>query len=216
LRSGTLRVRGPNVSPGYTDARRNAGTFENGWLVSGDIGHVDAQGRVFVTGRSKDVIIRGAHNIDPGLIESVLLRHPSVLMAAAVGEPDAYAGEIPVVFVSLKPGEQVTPEALLEFAAPLIAERPAVPKRIYIVPAVPTTAVGKVYKPRLRAEATHHAMLALLVQRGLGDQVEVEVDETPGGLAIRYTTKERALESALQELMKPFALTFTIRWAAAR
>ncbi len=214
--SGILCIRGPNVSPGYTDKRRNAGTFEDGWLVSGDIGHVDADGRVFVTGRAKDVIIRGAHNIDPGLIESVLLRHPSVMMAAAVGEPDAYAGEIPVAFVSLKPGEHVTPEALLEFAAPLIAERPAVPKRIYIVPAVPMTAVGKVYKPRLRAEATRHAMLALLEQRGLGARVAVDVEETSGGLAVRYTTADKALDVPIRELMKPFALTYTVRWVAAR
>ena len=84
--SGVLRVRGPNVGPGYTDAGRNAGTFEGGWLITGDIGHVDADGRVFVTGRAKDVIIRGAHNIDPGVIEEALLQHPLVQLAAAVGE----------------------------------------------------------------------------------------------------------------------------------
>ena len=208
--TGILRVRGPNVSPGYTDAARNAGTFEDGWLVSGDIGHVDADGRVFVTGRAKDVIIRGAHNIDPGLIESVLLRHPCVLMAAAVGEPDAYAGELPVAFVSLKPGAEATPEALLAFAAPLVAERPAVPKRIHVVPSMPVTAVGKVYKPALRALATRHAMVALVEQRGLGNRVEVEVDETPGGLVVRWLRMDADVEPAIRELMKPFALAWTI------
>jgi len=214
--SGILRIRGPNVSPGYTDPGRDAGTFEDGWLVSGDIGHVDADGRVFVTGRAKDVIIRGAHNIDPGLIESVLLQHPSVMMAAAVGEPDAYAGELPVAFVSLKPGAQVTPEALLAFAAPLIAERPAVPKRIHIVPAVPMTAVGKVYKPQLRALATRHVMADLLTLHGLGAHVAVDVDETAGGLNIRYTTADNGAESAIRELMKPFALRYTITQGPAR
>ncbi len=208
--SGILHVRGPNVSPGYTDVRRNAGTFEGEWLISGDIGYVDAEGRVFVTGRAKDVIIRSAHNIDPGLIESVLLRHPGVSMAAAVGEPDAYAGELPVAFVSLKPGEHVTPEALLAFAAPLIAERPAMPKRIHILDALPTTAVGKVYKPQLRVLATHHAMVALLAQRGLGDRVVLDVEDTPGGLTIRYTAADAASEASLRELMKPFALKYTI------
>jgi fatty-acyl-CoA synthase len=208
--SGILRIRGPNVSPGYTDPARNGGTFEDRWLVSGDIGHVDDDGRVFVTGRAKDVIIRGAHNIDPGLIESVLLRHPSVLMAAAVGEPDAYAGELPVAFVSLKPGEHATPEALLAFAAPLIAERPAVPKRVHIVPSVPMTAVGKVYKPALRALATRHAMATLLEQIGLRDRVEVDVDETPAGLSVRYVTADAGVEPAIRELMKPFALSWTI------
>lgn len=208
--SGILHIRGPNVSPGYTDARRNIGTFEDGWLVSGDIGHVDPEGRVFVTGRAKDVIIRGAHNIDPGLIESVLLRHPSVMMAAAVGEPDAYAGELPVAFVSLKPGEHVSPEELLEFAGPLIAERPSVPKRIYIVPAVPMTAVGKVYKPRLRAEATRHAMVALIEQRGLTGQVNVDVEEAANGLTIRYQSGTQALDATIREWMKPFALKYTV------
>ncbi len=208
--SGILRIRGPNVSPGYTDPARNAGTFEDGWLISGDIGHVDDEGRVFVTGRAKDVIIRGAHNIDPGLIESVLLRHPSVLMAAAVGEPDAYAGELPVAFVSLKPGAHATPEALLAFATPLIAERPACPKRIHIVPSVPMTAVGKVYKPALRAQATRHAMAALLAQCGLGERVAVDVDETPGGLAVRYVTADDSVDAAIRELMKPFVLRWTM------
>ena len=144
------------------------------------------------------------------MIESVLLRHPSVLMAAAVGEPDAYAGELPVAFVSLKPGVHVTAEELLAFITPLIAERPALPKRIHILPTVPTTAVGKVYKPRLRAAATRHAMAGLLAQRGLDDRVQVDVEETAGGLAVRYATADPSAESAIRELMKPFALSFTI------
>ena len=208
--SGILAIRGPNVSAGYTDPQRDAGTFEKGWLVSGDIGHVDVEGRVFVTGRAKDVIIRGAHNIDPGLIESVLLQHPAVMMAAAVGEPDAYAGELPVAFVSLKPGHIASAEELLEFAAPRIAERPAVPKRVVVVQAVPTTAVGKVYKPALRAEATRHAMQALLDRGGIQDRVCVAVDETSSGLAVRYSVSTLNDESVIRALMKPFALRFSI------
>jgi fatty-acyl-CoA synthase len=208
--SGILRVRGPNLSPGYTDPQRDAGTFEGGWLVSGDIGHVDDEGRIFVTGRAKDVIIRGAHNIDPGLIEGVLLRHPEVLMAAAVGEPDAYAGELPVAFVSLKAGATVSAEELLRFAAPLIAERPAVPKRIHVVPAIPMTAVGKVYKPALRAQAARIALQALLEQRQLGTQVRVEVDEAPSGMAVRFGAADGAAKQAVYEMMKPFALNFSV------
>lgn len=208
--SGILRVRGPNVSPGYTDPGRDAGTFEDGWLISGDIGHVDEEGRIFVTGRAKDVIIRGAHNIDPGLIESVLLRHPSVLMAAAVGEPDAYAGELPVVFVSLKPGEAVSAEDLASFAAPLFAERPAVPKRIYIVPAIPMTAVGKVYKPALRAQAARMGLQAQLALRQLDARVRVEVDEVASGMTVRFIVADAAAEAAVRELMQPFALSFSV------
>ena len=213
--SGILRVRGPNVSPGYTDPRRDAGTFDDGWLSSGDIGHLDAEGRVFVTGRSKDVIIRGAHNIDPGLIESVLLRHPAVMMAAAVGEPDAYAGELPVAFVALKPGAHATPDELVAFAAPLIAERPAMPKRIHIVPSLPMTAVGKVYKPALRAQAARQALLAQLEAKALGASVRVVVNESVGGLAVGFFVCDATAESAVRELMKPFALTYTVTKDAA-
>lgn len=208
--NGVLRIRGPNVSSGYTDPTRNGGTFEEGWLISGDLGHIDGQGRVFVTGRAKDVIIRGAHNIDPGMIETVLMRHPGVMLAAAVGEPDAYAGEIPVAFVALKPGEQVSPDELLTFAAPLIAERPAIPKRVYIVTDMPVTAVGKVYKPRLRANAIRHAMTSLVAQHRLGDRVEVEVEESAGGLLVRYLVPDAAAEARIKDLMKPFAITYAI------
>jgi fatty-acyl-CoA synthase len=170
-----LRVRGPNVGPGYTDSRRNAGTFEGGWLVSGDLGHVDAQGRVFVTGRAKDLIIRSSHNIDPGSIEEALLMHPAVQMAAAVGEPDEYAGEVPVAFVVLKPGAGVDATELARFAAERIAERPAVPKRIDVLPALPMTAIGKVYKPGLRLQVA--ARIAKLMA---GFAIRYQIDE-PGG-----------------------------------
>ena len=102
---GELQIRGPNVSPGYTDAAKNEGVFlPGGWLASGDVGHVDAQGRLYVTGRAKDMIIRSSHNIDPLMIEDTLQKHPDVLMAAAVGAPDEYAGELPVAYVTLRPG----------------------------------------------------------------------------------------------------------------
>ena len=157
---GTLRLRGPNVGPGYTDAGRNAGTLsDDGWLNTGDIGHVDARGRVFVTGRAKDVIIRGGHNIDPALIEAALMRHPQVRFAAAVGQPDEYAGEVPVAFVVLEAGASVTMDELLEFAKPHIPERPACPKRIDVVSQLPLTAVGKVYSPGLRLRAIERVVV---------------------------------------------------------
>jgi fatty-acyl-CoA synthase len=211
--SGILRVRGPNVGPGYTDAARNPGTFENGWLVTGDIGHVDAQGRVFVTGRAKDVIIRGAHNIDPGMIESALLKHPDVQMAAAVGEPDEYAGELPVAFILLKPGARADAAALAEiaaFAAPHIAERPAVPKRIDPIDAMPLTAIGKVYKPALRLRATQRALQERIAKAGLAGAVRILVEESSGGLTVRFSLTEAGADAAVRELMKPFALAYSV------
>ncbi|MGE0098912.1 MAG: AMP-binding protein [Hydrogenophaga sp.] len=151
--TGVLVLRGPHVSPGYTDAARNAGMFEQDWIVSGDLGHIDEAGRIHITGRAKDVIIRGSHNIDPALVEDAFLAHPAVALCAVVAEPDAYAGEIPVAFVTLKPGSPITAEALLAAVAPTVYERPAVPRRVVLVDALPVTAVGKVFKPELRLRA---------------------------------------------------------------
>ncbi|WP_439517120.1 AMP-binding protein [Hydrogenophaga sp.] len=162
--TGVLVLRGPHVSPGYTDAARNAGMFEEGWIVSGDLGHIDQAGRIHITGRAKDVIIRGSHNIDPGLVEDAFLAHPDVAMCAVVAEPDAYAGEVPVAFVSLKPGSKLTPEDLLAAVAPTVYERPACPRRVVLLDALPVTAIGKVFKPELRLRA-----IEIKLQDALGD-----------------------------------------------
>lgn len=215
---GILRVRGPNVGPGYTDARRNAGTFtDDGWLVSGDIGHVDAAGRVFVTGRAKDVIIRSSHNIEPGVIEDALLAHPAVLMAAAVGEPDEYAGELPVAFVSLKPGARVAAGELAAFAVPRIPERPALPRRIDVLDAIPMTAIGKVYKPALRAMAAERVIRERLATAGLAERVAAQAVDGTGGPSIVFRlhaadgAARDALEAELRRIMAPFALPFELR-----
>ena len=127
--TGIIALRGPNVSAGYSDPSRDAGTFlPGGWLVSGDLGQLDAEGRLYVTGRKKDIIIRGAHNIDPQMIEDALLAHPDVETAAAVGMPDAYAGELPVAFVTLRAGATPDESALLDFLRDRIEDPVAVPK----------------------------------------------------------------------------------------
>ena len=160
--TGVLVLRGPHVSPGYTDKTRNAGMFDGPWLVSGDLGHLDAQGYIHVTGRAKDVIIRGSHNIDPGLVEEAFLAHPAVALCAVVAEPDAYAGELPVAFVTLKPGAVCDPVTLLAEVAPQVYERPATPKRVTIIDEMPLTAIGKIYKPALRLRALENKLTEML------------------------------------------------------
>jgi fatty-acyl-CoA synthase len=168
--SGIVALRGPHVGPGYSDSARNAGTFENGWLISGDLGHLDAEGRLFITGRAKDVIIRGSHNIDPSIIEDALLQHPDVAIAAAVGQPDSYAGELPVAFVTLKAGAGVSGEDLRRYLEPIIGEPAALPRHVSILADLPMTPVGKIYKPALRLLATRRAIDVALCSAGLSPQ----------------------------------------------
>ena len=175
--TGIVILRGANVSPGYTDAARNAGMFERGWLVSGDLGHIDANGYIHVTGRAKDVIIRGSHNIDPGLVEEAFLAHEAVAMCAVVGEPDAHSGEVPVAFVTLKPDASTHADALLAAVTPHVYERPAVPKRVVIVDSLPLTAVGKVFKPALRLRAIEIKLQELLQPHCEGRSVSVAAVE---------------------------------------
>jgi fatty-acyl-CoA synthase len=211
--TGVLRVRGPHVGPGYTDAARNAGTFEDGWLVTGDIGHVDDAGRVFVTGRAKDLIIRGAHNIDPSLIEEALMQHPAVQVAAAVGEPDEYAGELPVAFVVVRPGSAPTPDELLAFTAQRVAERAACPKRITVLGAMPLTPIGKIYKPALRVQATERVLRERVAAAGLQGRVQVRCEDRGGRLVPCFERAADAGDPApLREAVRMLMAGFALAW----
>jgi fatty-acyl-CoA synthase len=102
---GLIALRGPNVFPGYLDQAHNAKAWlGDGWLNTGDLGYVDGDGYFWITGRAKDLIIRGGNNIDPRMVEEYFYAHPAVADAAVVGRPDAHAGELPVAYLALKPG----------------------------------------------------------------------------------------------------------------
>jgi fatty-acyl-CoA synthase len=159
---GVVTMHGPGVFSGYVTGAPDAPFVEQGWVNSGDLGRLDANGYLWITGRAKDLIIRGGHNIDPAGIEEVLYEHPSVELAAVVGEPDAYAGELPVAYVQLKPGAKAEPADLLKFAADRTPERAAVPVQLYVLDTVPQTAVGKVFKPALRRDAAERAVRRML------------------------------------------------------
>ncbi len=163
---GMVLYQGPNLFSGYLDAAETARRFTpDGWLIRGDVGFIDTQGRLHLSGRAKDLIIRSGHNIDPKVIEDALGAHPAVDLCAAVGAPDAYAGELPVVFVTLKAGAQATEAELLAFTAQRVDEAPAQPKSITVLERMPVTNVGKIYKPELRTLAT------AAVAKGLIEQV---------------------------------------------
>jgi fatty-acyl-CoA synthase len=207
LETGVLAIRGPHVSPGYLDPAFDAGTFtDDGWLISGDLGHVDADGRIYLTGRAKDLIIRSGHNIDPGIIEDAFMAHPAVLACAAVAEPDHYAGELPVAFVVLKPGAAASAADLLATVSQSIAERPAMPKRVVILPEMPLTAIGKIYKPALRALAAESKVRELAIETVAPDRLMIKATQTAGRIrvSIRVSGDEAGvlakLRSRLAEL----------------
>jgi fatty-acyl-CoA synthase len=151
---GVIAIRGPNVFAGYRDPAHNKGIWierqGDVWLNTGDLGRQDADGYFWLTGRKKELIIRGGHNIDPKLIEEPLHRHPCVALAAAIGRPDPHAGELPVAYVQLKSGESASAAELLEFATRKIPERAAWPTAIRVVDKLPTTNVGKIFKLQLQ------------------------------------------------------------------
>ena len=206
--TGIIALRGANVAAGYSDPARDAGTFlPGGWLVSGDLGMLDAEGRLFVTGRKKDIIIRGAHNIDPQMIEDALLAHPQVENAAAVGMPDAYAGELPVAFVTLRAGAGLDETALMDFLRDRIEDPVALPKRIGIVEALPLTPIGKIFKPALRREAVGWAIRATAGEIGLAEEeFSVEVGES---LEAGVTVPAERVED-MKTALAGMPLTFTV------
>jgi fatty-acyl-CoA synthase len=172
--TGVLVIGGPAVFAGYVTDPGAGGprvsrgdNVHDGWLNTGDLGSIDADGFVYLTGRAKDLIIRGGHNIDPRVIEEGLLRHPAVAAAAAVGRPDRHSGEVPVAYVvPAGPGRFDEPE-LLAWAGTTIGEPAARPKRIYPIEAIPVTAIGKHYKPALAADAAARAAADVLAEAGL-------------------------------------------------
>jgi fatty-acyl-CoA synthase len=102
---GAIAIAGPNVFNGYVEEAHNHGIWvQDGWFNTGDLGRMDADGYFWLTGRKKELIIRGGHNIDPATIEEVLYRLEDVQVAAAVPRPDPHAGEVPVAFVQLAAG----------------------------------------------------------------------------------------------------------------
>jgi fatty-acyl-CoA synthase len=200
---GELLTRGPQVFPGYIDGKQTENAFHQGWLRTGDICRIDADGFVYIMGRAKDVIIRSGHNIDPRTIEDAALAFPGVALAAAVGRPDAYAGEVPMLFVSAQPGVHVDPNALADFVQDRIMEPPARPRAVSIIGEMPVTPVGKIFKPRLREIAADEAARELLAAEGLTKDVSVEAITDPArGLFLRLKAAPDKAVTAQRLLQK--------------
>ncbi|WP_316014700.1 acyl-CoA synthetase [Roseobacter sp. HKCCA0434] len=181
---GEICVSNPGVSIGstYTEAAKNNGLFAGDYLRTGDLGRIDADGFVWITGRAKDLIIRGGHNIDPAIIEEALAGHKDVAFCGAIGQPDAHAGELPAAYVELVDGASVTEDALMSYAEEHIGERAAIPKYLEIMDELPKTAVGKIFKPDLRRSAITRIYDKALRDAGVQAHVTEVVEDKKRGL----------------------------------
>jgi fatty-acyl-CoA synthase len=207
---GTIVCKGPNVTPGYLDPAHNQSLWvADRWLNTGDMGRVDADGYLWLTGREKDLIKRGGHGIDPRVIEEALSQHPAVALCAAIGKPDQYLGEIPVAYVTLKPSQKTDAATLIDFCQPLIAERAAVPREIVILERMPLTGVGKIFKPELRRDATARVLEQQLLERfgDVGFRVAVVPHDRWGTVArVTLPSGKTGLRDEVEALVGRFAL----------
>ncbi|MEK7736913.1 MAG: AMP-binding protein, partial [Pseudomonadota bacterium] len=148
--TGEIMVRGPNVMKGYyKDPEETArASTADGWLHTGDLGHMDEDGFVFVTGRIKELIIKGGENIAPREIDEALLKHPAVLEAAAAGIPDPHYGQEIMACVVLKPGHQCSEAELRKFCLPALGKYKT-PKIIRFLSELPKGPSGKVQRLKL-------------------------------------------------------------------
>ncbi|MFA5538619.1 MAG: acyl-CoA synthetase, partial [Gemmobacter sp.] len=197
---GEICIASPGVFEGstYTEVDKNRELFAEGrYLRTGDLGRLDADSYLWITGRTKDLIIRGGHNIDPATIEEALAGHEQVAFVGAIGQPDSFAGELPCAYVELVAGATVTAEALMDYARNHIAERAAVPKHIEVLAELPKTAVGKIFKPDLRKLAIKRVYDAALVEADIGAEVAEVFEDKKRGLTARLRRTGEADEEKL-------------------
>ena len=210
---GEICVSNPGVRPAgtYTDPERNVALYaEARFLRTGDLGRLDADGYLWITGRAKDLIIRGGHNIDPALIEEALMAHPDVAFVGAIGQPDAKTGEMPCAYVELVEGGTASAEDLRAWADEKVAERAAHPKHVEILDELPKTAVGKIFKPDLRKRAIARVYGAALAEAGIEAEVEV-VEDRKLGLVARLTPRGAPLaEARVREVLGAYPRPFAI------
>ena len=214
---GEICVSNPGIFMGqtYTEADKNKDLYypghlgEHQYLRTGDLGRRDADGYIWITGRAKDLIIRGGHNIDPAEIEEALAGHPAVAMCGAIGQPDPHAGEIPCAYVELVAGATATVAELMAYAAEHVHERAAYPKHIEILPELPKTAVGKIFKPDLRKRAITRVFNEAL--NGLNAEVTAVTEDKKRGLVAQIAKTGEVSDADLGNALN----SYTIPWELA-
>ncbi len=204
---GEICIANPGVFAGntYTEAAKNKDLYHHEvYLRTGDLGRIDGDGYLWITGRAKDLIIRGGHNIDPADIEEALMAHAEVAGAGAIGQPDAHSGELPCAYVELVDGGSVDAEALREHCKVHVHERAAIPKYIEVLDELPKTAVGKVFKPDLRKRAITRVYNAALADAGINAKVTEVIDDKKRGLVARLSKTGDADDAAISQCLGEF------------
>lgn len=211
---GEICIDSPGVFAGstYTESDKNHDLFHHDrYLRTGDLGRIDSDGYLWITGRAKDLIIRGGHNIDPAEIEEALAGHNSVAFVGAIGQPCAYSGELPCAYVELVDGASVTVDDLMNHARAHIHERAAFPKYIEIIDELPKTAVGKVFKPDLRKRAITRVLNEALATAGLTQRVSLVIDDKKLGLVAKIAPYAITEAGAVVACLGQFAIPWD--WA---
>ena len=210
---GEICVNNPGVLVGntYTDSRKNENLFAfSTHLRTGDLGKLDKDGYLWITGRAKDLIIRGGHNVDPAIIEDALSGHASVAMVGAIGQPDLHSGEVPCAYVELMQGAKTDANELLKFVQEKLDNKLALPVYIEILTELPKTAVGKIFKPDLRRRAIVRVLNAEMQLKGIQAEVtEVLEDKVSGLTAIISGEGSSDLK---QEVIGDALNQFTVPW----
>lgn len=214
---GSVCIKGPNVFPGYLEEEHNKGIWiKDGWLNTGDMGRMDVDGYLWLTGRKKELIIRGGHNIDPATIEEPLYRLPGVKFAAAIGRPDPHAGEIPVAYVQLQEDSSLTANQILVYLKKEVGEKAAIPKDVFILKEIPLTQIGKVFKPALRRDAIKRVFETDLESLGdIIDSLEVKVaeDKVYGSLAtLTIKSAANVSKSLIEDKVNKILGRYTVRY----
>ena len=212
---GEICLYNPGVSPGstYTEADKNHDLFHHDrYLRTGDLGRIDGDGYLWITGRAKDLIIRGGHNIDPAEIEEALAGHEAVAFVGAIGQPDAHAGELPCAYVELVDGAEVSIQDLMSYCESHVHERAALPKHIEVLDELPKTAVGKVFKPDLRRRAITRIYDKALAEAGVPAKVGTVVEDKKRGLVAQLEKTGDTEDAKVTHVLGGFTRPW--EWAA--
>jgi len=206
---GEICVHNPGVLVGntYTDSKKNEGLFAfSTHLRTGDLGKLDKDGYLWITGRAKDLIIRGGHNVDPAIIEDALSGHVNVAMVGAIGQPDSHSGEVPCAYVELIQGTDTKADELLRFTQEKLDNKLAMPAYIEILTELPKTPVGKIFKPDLRRRAISRIFNTELKSQGIEAKVTEVVEDKVSGLTAMVSALPDLENEAIGNVLNQFAV----------